>query len=334
MNRGSGICQKVEVLADGDSCKTTRLAAFGWKWKSLSEYWGVASRRGISLGVNLHRWRFRRALDKGHSKAGYASDGRIRIGRHGCGVGADRTVPAASEQAGTAFGDGPARGVQCDPVHACDGLSAARITEVLSAPYDRPVSLLRVEWPGHLGPDDACVAVCSALRSGSEGGADGCGDRHPEREDDGEWRPARIRRGKRAKGRKRHITVDAEGFPIVAHVHLANVQDRNGAPTAIVDMLEVAPKVEKLFADGGYRGPKLRGKLEQLTLSDLVEIDKKPKRDQELTVLCRRWVVERKLAWLNRCRRLAKDIERTNGSSAAWEKLAACRLLMRWLVRS
>ena len=50
--------------------------------------------------------------------------------------------------------------------------------------------------------------------------------------------------GLRIKGRKRHITVDAEGFPIVVHVHPANVQDRDGAPAVIVDMLEVAPTVD------------------------------------------------------------------------------------------
>ena len=35
------------------------------------------------------------------------------------------------------------------------------------------------------------------------------------------------------------MTEDAAGFPIVVHVHPAGVQDRDGAPTVIVDMLEV-----------------------------------------------------------------------------------------------
>ena len=59
--------------------------------------------------------------------------------------------------------------------------------------------------------------------------------------------------GKRIKGRKRHMKADVEGLPIVVHVHPADVQDRDGAPAVIVDMLEVAPTVEKLFADGGYQ---------------------------------------------------------------------------------
>ena len=39
---------------------------------------------------------------------------------------------------------------------------------------------------------------------------------------------------KRIKGRKRHVTVDVEGFPIVITVHEASVQDRDGAPNIIL----------------------------------------------------------------------------------------------------
>ena len=140
--------------------------------------------------------------------------------------------------------------------------------------------------------------------------------------------------GKRIKGRKRHMKVDVEGLPIVVHVHPADVQDRDGAPAVIVDMLEVAPTVEKLFADGGYQGPKLRGMLEERAVADLIEIVEKPKGVKEFTVLYRRWVVERSFAWLGRCRRLAKDFERTIRSAVAWVKLAACCFMMRRLARS
>ena len=99
-------------------------------------------------------------------------------------------------------------------------------------------------------------------------------------------------------------------------------------------MLEVAPTVEKLFADGGYQGPKLRGMLEERAVADLIEIVEKPKGVEEFTVLYRRWVVERRFAWLGRCRRLAKDFERTIRSAVAWVKLAACCFMMRRLARS
>src|SRR4051812_5671327 len=50
-------------------------------------------------------------------------------------------------------------------------------------------------------------------------------------------------------------------------------------------------------------------------------------------VLPRRWVVERTLAWLGRCRRLAKDWEKTIESSSAWALVASIRLLSRRLAR-
>ena len=139
--------------------------------------------------------------------------------------------------------------------------------------------------------------------------------------------------GKRIKGRKRHATVDVEGFPIVIAVHEASVQDRDGAPDVILGMLEKAPLVTKLWADGGYAGPKLEEALKDRGLGSIVEIVQKPKETRGFTVLYRRWVVERTFAWMSRCRRLAKDFERTLASSLAWAQLAACRFLMRRVAR-
>ena len=139
--------------------------------------------------------------------------------------------------------------------------------------------------------------------------------------------------GKRIKGRKRHATVDVEGFPIAVRVHAADVQDRDGAPDVILAMLEKAPEVRKLWADGGYAGPKLEAALAEHGLGSILEIVHRPKETKGFTVLYRRWVVERTFAWLSWCRRLAKDVERTLASSLAWVQLAACRFLMRRVAR-
>jgi len=139
--------------------------------------------------------------------------------------------------------------------------------------------------------------------------------------------------GKKVVGRKRHIAVDVEGSPVVVEVHAASVQDRDGAPVVIVALLEVAASVKKLFADSGYAGPKLQNVLKALGVSELIEIVPKPKGAKGFTVLYRRWVVERTFAWMGRCRRLAKDVERTVASSLAWVKLAACRFMMRRVAR-
>ena len=139
--------------------------------------------------------------------------------------------------------------------------------------------------------------------------------------------------GKKIKGRKRHLTVDTEGSPIVLSVHPADIQDRDAAADVLVDLLRKAPEVSKVFADGGYGGPKLRDVLARRGLPELIEIVEKPKGVREFTILPRRWVVERTFAWMGRCRRLAKDYERTEASSLAWARLAACRFLMRRVAR-
>ncbi len=48
----------------------------------------------------------------------------------------------------------------------------------------------------------------------------------------------------------------------------------------------------------------------------------------------RRWVVERTLAWLGRCRRLAKDWEKSIASSEAWISVAHIRLTTRRLAKA
>ena len=145
--------------------------------------------------------------------------------------------------------------------------------------------------------------------------------------------PAGYDAGKKVKGRKRHLTVDTEGSPIVLSVHPADIQDRDAAVDVLVDLLRKAPGISKVFADGGYGGPKLRDALASRGLPDLIEVVEKPKDVREFTVLPRRWVVERTFAWMGRCRRLAKDFERTEASSLAWARLAACRFLVRRVAR-
>jgi transposase len=45
-------------------------------------------------------------------------------------------------------------------------------------------------------------------------------------------------------------------------------------------------------------------------------------------------VVERAAAWLNRCRRLAKDVKNLNRNDLAFIKLASIRLMLRELSKS
>ena len=47
--------------------------------------------------------------------------------------------------------------------------------------------------------------------------------------------------------------------------------------------------------------------------------------------LPKRWIAERTIAWLSRCRRLAKDWENLNRNALAFLKLASIRLMLRKL---
>ena len=84
--------------------------------------------------------------------------------------------------------------------------------------------------------------------------------------------PAGYDAGKRVRGRKRNVTVDVTGCPLSLAVREASVQDRDGAPEVIRAMLGKAPKVSVLWADGGYRGGKLAGRLERTGFGKLLEI--------------------------------------------------------------
>jgi transposase len=65
-----------------------------------------------------------------------------------------------------------------------------------------------------------------------------------------------------------------------------------------------------------------------------IEIVKRSDAAQGFVLLPRRWVVERTLGWLGRCRRLAKDSEATLESAVAWVLVANIRRLTRRLVRA
>ena len=138
--------------------------------------------------------------------------------------------------------------------------------------------------------------------------------------------------GKKTKGRKRHIVTDTDGNLLGLVTHTADVQDRDGAPEVIAQALESHPTLAHIFADGGYAGDKLRDAMTELD-GPSIEIVKRPPGVSGFVVIARRWVVERTFAWLGRCRRLAKDWERTIASSDAWTLIAAIRRSARYIAR-
>jgi transposase len=135
---------------------------------------------------------------------------------------------------------------------------------------------------------------------------------------------------KMIKGRKRHILTDTIGLPVGMIVTPANVQDRDAAPDLLASLGSAFPWLHHIFADAGYAGPKLRDALNNLGDWTL-EIVKRSDAAKGFILLPRRWVVERTFAWLNRNRRLAKDVEATIESAVTWLFIASVKLMSRRL---
>ena len=89
--------------------------------------------------------------------------------------------------------------------------------------------------------------------------------------------------------------------------------------------------LKKMFADSAYSGPIFQSGLNNILPQLNVEIIRRSDKVKGFVPLPKRWIVERTIAWLNRCRRLAKDWENLNCNGLAFLKLASIRLMLRKL---
>lgn len=126
--------------------------------------------------------------------------------------------------------------------------------------------------------------------------------------------------------------MDTQGLLMQAVVHAADIQDRDGGVLLMGTLFGLYPFLLKLYADSGYQGPKFREGLDRVRRAVDVEIVKRSDAGR-FVVLPKRWIVERTIAWLNRCRRLAKDWECLNQSALAFLRWASVRLMLRKLCR-
>lgn len=114
-------------------------------------------------------------------------------------------------------------------------------------------------------------------------------------------------------------------------VHPADIQDRDGGVLVLSTLFGMYPFLLKLFADAGYQGPQFQVAVTNIIPQLSIEIVKRSDQAKGFEVLPRRWVVERTLAWLGRCRRLAKDFENLARMAVAFIRLASIRLMLRRL---
>jgi len=146
--------------------------------------------------------------------------------------------------------------------------------------------------------------------------------------------------GRKIKGKKRHILGDTQGLLLHALVHVADIQDpvgdsavaslresRDGGVLLMSTMFGAYPFLLKLYADSGYQGPKFQDGLGEVCHQINVEIIKRSDAGR-FVVLPKRWIVGRTIAWLNRCRRLARDWECMSRNGLAFLRWASVRLMV------
>lgn len=134
-------------------------------------------------------------------------------------------------------------------------------------------------------------------------------------------------RGK--KGSKRHLLVDERGVPLSIVVTAANRHDVSQLKTVLESKVATKPDecaiVENPCADAGYTGEEARNAIEAAGYvphvrprgEEIAEQDRNP------SYKPRRWIVEVRLSWFNRFRKLLVRCEKTHASHMALTQLAA-----------
>jgi putative transposase len=125
------------------------------------------------------------------------------------------------------------------------------------------------------------------------------------------------------------VLVDTQGCLLAVLVLAADISDRDGAALLLALYAARYPRLTKLWGDSHYGGT-LPEETQTVYGIDL-EVVKKPTDQDGLVPLPKRWLVERTLAWLTRCRRLTRDYERNAAYSEAWVQLASIHRMLKHL---
>lgn len=155
---------------------------------------------------------------------------------------------------------------------------------------------------------------------------------------------------KATNGIKRHLAVDILGFPFFLHCTKANVSDDQGLIEMLTNQIDYfkarpadLPKLTILL-DNGYHPAVLTAALEQVYPQIMTkvqfEVAPKPTKAQKqakgqtgFVVIPTRWVIERSNAWVERCKSLVKNFERTLENATAKLNLCFIRLMLKRLAK-
>src|SRR5271157_4878175 len=138
--------------------------------------------------------------------------------------------------------------------------------------------------------------------------------------------------GKKITGRKRHLVVDTLGLLLAVAVTSAAVDDGAAAPS-VLGRLDgrCFGRLEKLWADQKYHNHELQAWMKRKRVKYEIEIVSRPIGAKGFVLLHHRWVAERTIAWLGRCRRHSRDYERYTESSEAMIQVSMIHLMLKRL---
>ena len=166
-------------------------------------------------------------------------------------------------------------------------------------------------------------------RARSDGGCDRHTGGESHRKRGASSDPVGYDAGKKIKGIKRNAIVDTEGHLLEIEVIAASTQDRDCAAKLIEKALRKYPRLRKIFADGGYAGPKLAAALVGLPVE--LEIVKRTDKEGGFKIIRSRWVIERTFSWLRRNRRLMAHYEALAMIAVGFIKLAMISVMLKRL---
>lgn len=129
------------------------------------------------------------------------------------------------------------------------------------------------------------------------------------------------------------MLVDTLGLIWLVWVSTADVQERDGARTLLARLAHQFSQWMLIGADGGYAGP-LVNWVWGLRRWRKIRLEIVPQwRGNRFVVLPNRWIVERTLGWLMKCRRWRCDYEQRTDHSEAFIYRAMIGLMTRGLAR-
>jgi len=131
------------------------------------------------------------------------------------------------------------------------------------------------------------------------------------------------------KGRKRGLLVDTLGLVHAVQVTSARVAEAEVAKQLFQDVKGRLPRLQVVWVDGGFEN-----RIEAWTAAECgwrVEVVKRDEGRKGWQLLPKRWIVERTLGWLGRCRSLSKEYDYRPQSTASRIYLAMTGLMLRRL---